>query len=237
MDKRTGNLETIRRNVPNAITFLSLTSGMTSLALAINGFVGSAAVLILVSYLLDSADGMLARKLGVTSDFGIQLDSLADVTCFGVAGVVLVWAHLGSTGYSSWLIWPVGISFTLAGAYRLARFNLYAGKTKPMESLGLTISTSGGYVALAVLADRAFEKSLLPDVVFLFLLPLLAALMVSRIRFPELRAIIGRRRLSLVLLSASAIVAIWFTPQVVWWGLTTGYISFGLLRAGMRSLP
>ena len=230
-------MDKLRKSLPSIITFLSMACGMTSIALSIEGHIGIAATLILASYLLDLVDGALARRLDVCSDFGVQLDSLADITNFGAAGVILVWSHLRLGGYQSWILWPVGVLFLLAGAYRLARFNLSASDIKPNESMGLTISTSGGYVALAVLADLAFERGLLPDTIFLVLLPLLAFLMVSRIRFPEFKAILAKRRMSLALLSASAIVAIWFTPQVVWWGLTTGYISFGILRAGLRSLP
>ncbi|TFH32848.1 MAG: hypothetical protein E4G99_12255, partial [Anaerolineales bacterium] len=204
--------------------------------LSIEGHIGMAATFILASYLLDLVDGALARRLDVCSDFGVQLDSLTDMVNFGAASTVLVWSHLRSGGHQGWILWPVGVFFVLAGAYRLARFNLSADNTKHMETLGLTISTSGAYVALAVLADRRFDRALLMDEIFLVLLPILALLMVSRIRFPELKAILGRRRMSLALLSASAIVAIWITPQVVWWGLTTGYISFSLLRAGYRTL-
>jgi CDP-diacylglycerol--serine O-phosphatidyltransferase len=229
-------MDTLRKALPSIITFISLSCGMASIALSMEGFIGVAAALILVSYLLDTLDGELARRLGVCSDFGVQLDSLTDITSFGAAGAALVWAHLRDSGYQSWILWPLGVSFVLAGAFRLARFNLSASNIKPTDSMGLTISTSGGYVALAVLADRAFERGLLPDEAFLVLLPTLAMLMVSRIHFPELKTILGRRRFSLALFSASAIVAIWFTPQVVWWGLTTGYISFGILRAGTRYL-
>ena len=94
----------------------------------------------------------------------------------------------------------------------------------------------GAYLTLAVLTDRAFDRSILPDEFFLILLPLLTILMISTIRFPELKMIFGRRKTSLALLSASVIVAIWATPQVVWWGLTTGYIVLSLARAGYRTL-
>ncbi len=229
-------MNTLRTASPSVITSVSLISGMASIALSLEGYIGIAAALILSSYLLDLVDGALARKLEATSDFGVQLDSLVDMTNFGAGSTVLVWSHLRMGGYQSWLIWPLGISFVLAGALRLARFNLGATSSKAAESTGLTISTSGAYVALAVLADRAFDSGLLPDWAFLILLPLLALLMVSRIRFPEIKTIFGRRRFSIALLSASVIVAIWATPQVVWWGLTTGYISFGILRAGVRTV-
>jgi CDP-diacylglycerol--serine O-phosphatidyltransferase len=229
-------MHNLRKASPNIITSISLISGMASIALSLEGYLGIAGTLIMVSYLLDLVDGALARKWDVCSDFGVQLDSLVDVINFGAASTVLVWSHLRSGGPQSWIIWPLGMVFVLAGAMRLARFNLQASDTKPKESTGLTISTSGAYATLAVLADRAFERGLLPDEVFLVLLPLLAFLMVSTIRFPELKTIFSKRRFSIALLSASVIVAIWATPQVVWWGLTTGYISFGILRAGLRTI-
>jgi len=229
-------MDTLRKSLPSIITSISLCLGMASIALSLEGYLGIAATLIMASYLLDLVDGALARRLGVCSEFGVQLDSLVDIISFGAGSTVLVWSHLRQGGLESWLMWPLGILFVLAGALRLARFNLAASDSKPMESLGLTISTSGAYITLAVLADRAFERGLLPDASFLVLMPILTFLMVSRIRFPELKAIFGRRRMSLALLSTSVIVAIWLTPQVVWWGLTTGYISFSLLRAGYRML-
>ena len=229
-------MDTLRKAAPSIVSSISLISGMASIALSLEGKLGIAAALILLSYLLDTVDGELARRLDACSDFGVQLDSLVDVTNFGAAATVLVWSHLRLGGYEGWFIWPLGIMFVVAGALRLARFNLQATDEKAKESTGLTISTAGAYVALAVLADRAFEPGFLPDESFLILLPLLALLMVSKIRFPELGTVFGQRRFSITVLSVSAVVAIWATPQVVWWGLTTGYISFGILRAGVRTV-
>jgi CDP-diacylglycerol--serine O-phosphatidyltransferase len=175
--------------------------------------------------------------LDVSSAFGTQLDSLVDIIIFGGAGSVLVWQHLSETSLIRWPYWIFGVFFVLACAYRLARFNLYTDDTKQMESLGLTASTSGAFIALAVLADRAFEHHLFPDWIFPLLLVIIALLMVSRIRFPELHVILRRRRMSLAILSTSLIAAYWLTPQLVWFGLTTGYISFGVLRAGFRQIP
>jgi CDP-diacylglycerol--serine O-phosphatidyltransferase len=181
-------------------------------------------------------DGGIARRLDVSSEFGTQLDSLVDVIIFGSAGPVLVWQHLSHTPLNRWSYWSSGVIFVLACAYRLARFNLYTDETKPNESLGLTASTSGAFICLAVLADHAFGQQLFPDWFFPLFLILVSILMVSRIRFPEFHFILRRRRISLAILSTSLVAAYWLTPQLVWFGLTTGYISFGVLRAGFRQL-
>ncbi len=227
-------MTTLRQYLPNLITFTTLACGMSSIALAIEGQLNLAGVLILAGNLLDSIDGGVARRLGVSSEFGSQLDSLVDIIIFGGASSVLVWQHLSETPLLRWPYWISGVIFVLASAYRLARFNLYTDETKPNESFGLTTSTSGGYLALAVLADRAFEHRLFPDWIFPLLLIIVSLLMVSRIRFPELHVIFRRRRISFAILSTSIIAAYWLTPQLVGLGLTTGYISFGLFRAGYR---
>ncbi|MCK5054250.1 MAG: CDP-alcohol phosphatidyltransferase family protein [Anaerolineales bacterium] len=229
-------MNTLKQYAPNLITFTTLACGMSSIALAIEGHLNLAGVLILAGYLLDSVDGGIARRLGVSSEFGTQLDSLVDIIIFGGAGSVLVWQHLAETPLIRWPYWIFGVMFVLASAYRLARFNLYTDETKQTESLGLTTSTSGAFLALAVLADRAFNHLLFPDWIFPLLLFIVSLLMVSRIHFPELHVILSRRRMSIAILSTSVVAAYWLTPQLVWFGLTTGYISFGVLRAGFRQI-
>ncbi len=229
-------MSALRQYLPNLITFTTLILGMSSIALSIEGHLNLASVLILAGHILDSIDGGVARRLGVSSEFGTQLDSLVDVIIFGGAGSVLVWQHLSPTPLNRWSYWVSGVIFVLACSYRLARFNLHTDETKPNESLGLTTSTSGAFIALAVLADHAFEQHLFPDWFFPLFLVLVSTLMVSRIRFPELYVILRHRRMSLAILSTSLVAAYWLTPQLVWFGLTTGYISFGVLRAGFRQL-
>ncbi len=229
-------MNALRQYVPNLITFTTLACGMSSIALAIEGHLNLAGVLILAGYLLDAIDGGVARRLDVSSAFGTQLDSLVDIIIFGGAGSVLVWQHLSETPLIRWPYWIFGVMFVLASAYRLARFNIYTDETKQTESLGLTSSTSGAFITLAVLADRAFNHHLFPDWIFPLLLFIVSLLMVSRIRFPEMHVIMSRRRMSIAILSTSIVAAYWLTPQLVWFGLTTGYISFGVLRAGFRQI-
>jgi len=229
-------MNSLKQYVPNMITFTTLTCGMASIALAIEGYLNFAAVLILVGHLLDAIDGGIARRLDVSSDFGKQLDSLVDIIIFGGAGSVLVWQHLAETSLYRWPYWIAGVIFVISSAYRLARYNISTGKTKQKESLGLTSSTSGAFIALSVLADRAFEHHLFPDWIFPILLIMVSLLMISRIRFPELHVIFRRRRVGFAILSTSLIAAYWLTPQLVWLGLTTGYISFSVLRAGFRQI-
>ncbi|MCI5056504.1 MAG: CDP-alcohol phosphatidyltransferase family protein, partial [Flavobacteriales bacterium] len=68
---------------PNAITSLNLLFGCIGILACFNGGLGFAGICILISATLDFFDGFVARLLGVSGDFGKQLDSLADVISFG----------------------------------------------------------------------------------------------------------------------------------------------------------
>jgi CDP-diacylglycerol--serine O-phosphatidyltransferase len=229
-------MEWMRHRTPSLVTFTSLVCGISAIGLAIEGQEGLAGTLLLAGYLLDAIDGELARRLKVISDFGLQLDSIVDIVVFGAGGAVLVAQHVRSSQVGGLLIWIMAGVYVVAGAYRLARFNLMAGKSKPSETYGLTISTSGAFVTLSVLADRSHGGPHAPAWVFLIVLAVAAALMVSRIRFPELRTVLRSWRVNVVILGMCGVMAIWLQPQVVWWAITTGYISFGVARALVRQI-
>ena len=226
----------VRRSLPSAVSFANLICGMLAIVLAVEGELWYAGALILLGYLLDGLDGILARRLGVASDFGIQLDSLVDIVNFGAASAILVIQHLRIAGLRGWAVWIPVLLFVMAGAYRLARFNLYAPKGKTPDTLGLTISTSGAFVTLAVLSNLSAGSRLFPAWIFIPLLIIVAGLMASRIRFPEFNHMIRHRWASVGFLSACFALTLVLQPVIIWFSVTTGYISFGLARAVVRSL-
>jgi CDP-diacylglycerol--serine O-phosphatidyltransferase len=175
----------IRSYFPNLLTLISLSSGFVSILLSSQGQVSLAALFILVSVGLDFLDGYFARKLAVDSNFGIQLDSLADMVCFGVAPAVLVFSHLMiRNGNSLWFV-PFLLVYICAGAFRLARYNLLPAKQSSNEgSVGLTITSSGIIISLAVLSDLSYVEYSYPLAVYLALVIILCCLMVSRMILP-----------------------------------------------------
>ena len=221
----------LRRLIPNIITFTGLVCAFSAVVLAVHEELTAAGVCILVGNLLDALDGGLARRMGVTSAFGLQLDSLVDVVTFGVAPSVLVYQHLRQLALSPVVVWVVCAGYMIGGVFRLARFNLLPPKKSHSESVGLTIYVSGATLALSVLSNRAYEHRLIPAIVFPVLVVALTLLMVSRIRYPALASILRPRWLSLVGLGVAAVLAIWLSPQLVGFGLVGGYVSFGLARA------
>jgi len=71
--------------LPSLLTLGNLLGGFYAIVSAYDGDYGRAAVAILIAGVLDALDGLVARLTGSTSDFGVQLDSLADLVSFGVA--------------------------------------------------------------------------------------------------------------------------------------------------------
>jgi len=108
--------------IVNGFTSFNLMIGVLSLIVASSGHEVLAAWGLLLCVLLDSCDGSLARRWRVTSEFGAQLDSLADMTSFIIASVALTYAWAQSTTPFPLLMTVCGL-YALAGAFRLARFN------------------------------------------------------------------------------------------------------------------
>ena len=108
--------------LPSLFTIANLFCGWACVIHAMRGDVTTAAPFIGVAIVLDMLDGRIARMTGTTSEFGLQLDSLADLISFGMAPAVLAFqwglAPLGRLG------WAVGFLFVTAAALRLARFNI-----------------------------------------------------------------------------------------------------------------
>jgi len=109
------------RIVPNILTLLGLSSGLTGLRFALGGHFGPAAVAIVLAGAIDGLDGRIARLLKGVSRFGAEFDSLTDFLCFGVAPafIVYLWSlkRLGGVGFIPCLM------FAVCMALRLARFN------------------------------------------------------------------------------------------------------------------
>ena len=108
--------------LPNLITLLALSLGLTAIRMAIEGRYDYAVAAIVVAAVLDGLDGRIARLLQSTSRFGAELDSLADFVSFGVApAMVLYMWGLGTLRSVGWIAVLV---FAICAGLRLARFNV-----------------------------------------------------------------------------------------------------------------
>lgn len=222
--------------VPNGITFASLTCGIIAILLAASGELNWAGALILTSYILDLFDGAAARTLKAGSEFGLQLDSLVDMVSLGTAPAVLIFMHLQAEGVAMGWVWPAVIAFPLAGAFRLARFNLLPAKESgSKDSAGLTISTGGATLALAVLADLATPIVNMPDFWFIPLVLITCALMVSTIPFPSFLWIFSSKRKNAFLIVCFAISLYFLTFPNAWFMWNNTYLGISIARYGYKT--
>ena len=198
---------------------------------------------------LDGLDGRIARMTNTTSEFGREMDSLADVVSFGMAPAVLAFSwgvqflgqgmsdpvrsQIFNAGYF------IGFLFLLCGAARLARFNIQKnpipknpGRPDRKYFVGLPIPAGAAMVAAVVWAFGAEPLTRWPiSVAWLGLLLLLGFLMVSTWRYYSFKGISFSKPYTplMIILVGAAIYGLWNYSQPVWLALAGGYVASGIL--------
>ncbi|OZC02744.1 CDP-diacylglycerol--serine O-phosphatidyltransferase [Rubricoccus marinus] len=179
-----------RAAVPSFFTLMNLLAGFFSIIQTSNGNLEAAAWLVVLGAFFDLFDGIMARLAGVSSEFGVELDSLSDVVSFGVAPSFLLYEFgLNQLGP----MWGALLASlpALFGAVRLAKFNTLASSgEKSSEFIGLPIPAQAGTVVVFILTfydAQWFNVLARPQIsVLITLVLVLSALMVSPVRFPAL---------------------------------------------------
>ncbi|MGI9234915.1 MAG: CDP-diacylglycerol--serine O-phosphatidyltransferase [Woeseiaceae bacterium] len=185
----------LRYSIPNSFTALSLLLGVASIVTTQLGVLELAAWIIVWCGLLDVMDGASARLLKATSNFGAEFDSMADLVAFGVAPAMLMLnagMQLGGIQYDTGQFWVLMVAvavFVLAGAMRLARFNLVTAQPSTGWFTGIPITAAGGAmvssVVLVLIRYPEIADSLPLHLYMPVLMFVLALLMISRLRFPK----------------------------------------------------
>jgi len=182
--------------IPNALSLGNLTFGFISILISsganqpgkdnANLFLLSGIFIFLAS-VFDGFDGMVARALDATSELGAELDTLADLTTFGIAPGFLMYKmvlekyHIFLPGSSNEM--PIGMLiatiFPICAAYRLARFT---AAHDPSFFTGLPSPIAGVFVALF---PMSFSHNSILDIITISIFVLIAILMVSTIRYSK----------------------------------------------------
>ncbi|GIH12149.1 hypothetical protein Raf01_03210 [Rugosimonospora africana] len=200
----------VRFAAVNACTIGSLVLGMTAIFLSMHSGARWAALCLVGCVTFDGLDGALARKLGVSSPFGAQMDSLADMCSFGIAAPVVVYSSVHNTARPG-LIAGACVLVAACSAIRLARFNVspkdgrfFCGVPTTMAAavlglavlIGLRPSGTLAVAAIAVLAlamVSGFPYAKLARIVklppWLWLAPAIGAFIDYRITFAALVAL------------------------------------------------
>jgi len=135
--------------IPSLFTAGNIMCGFFSILSTFNGNYVQAALFIIFANILDGVDGYAARLTKSTSQFGVELDSLADVVSFGLAPAILVyyWALIP---WGNWG-WLAACTYVVCGALRLARFNVQARGGAKSHFVGLPIPAAAEMIVSTVL--------------------------------------------------------------------------------------
>jgi CDP-diacylglycerol--serine O-phosphatidyltransferase len=245
----------LRRGVYLLPTFFTVANMMCGYFAILSAFEGrssdfdKAAIAIGLAFICDSLDGRVARLMGTHSEFGKELDSLADIVSFGLAPAVLAYAwgihaaavanapdgmHLAKAG------WVVGFFYVACCGWRLARFNIqgmapsdkryFAGMPTPLAASMLAAVVhfnSGGPI-----------QDVGAAVLWLLLLVVLGVLMTSTVRYYSFKDVPWARRHSslAILLFAGLGGLIWSYSRPTLLVLATFYVVQGVVMHIVRTV-
>lgn len=239
------NIQNAKYILPNLFTLGSVFLGLQAIVWSFGGLYPAAGVAILGAALLDGMDGRVARLTRTQSDFGSQLDSLADAISFGVAPAFLVYEYALSDfriGEVNFGLLVVAL-FAICGVLRLARFNVLSQRSKKAASahfVGLPIPGAAGMAVLAVLsAERTHVAFLRDQRTYIVLMLALAALMVSTVRYPSFKKVRwSLRNVVIAVLGATLLTLglklVSLFPALLLAG--TAFVAYGLIDTLLRRL-
>jgi len=187
---------------------------------------------VLIANIFDGLDGWVARLTNSTTKFGVELDSLSDLVAFGVAPAVLIysWGDLHAFGRVGW---GAAFIYVICGALRLARYNVQMASAESKAFTGLPIPGAATVIASLVLFyNEAWGTLPGKNYIILFLPFMLAALMVSTLKFHGLKEINFKERKPFWLLVAivTAFVLIFMYPEFVIFIFAVIYALTGIIE-------
>ena len=175
-----------------------------------------------IAILFDSMDGRIARMTGTNTEFGVQLDSLADVVSFGIAPAILAYAwgfRYAFAGNSEShqlgeFAWICCLAFLICSAWRLARFNVKGMEPGGNKNfVGMPTPAAAGVVAAVVHSRHYFAP--ISDkhwaIAWFVVLVVLGGLMTSTVRYYSFKDIPWTRKQPSI-----AIILLCLVVAIVW---------------------
>ncbi len=204
----------------------------------------NASVAIGVAFVLDGLDGRIARMTHSSSEFGVELDSIADVISFGFAPAMLAftWGYGNLVGHDK-TAWAVSFFFLICGALRLARFNVLAraprfeqpGATPKLDKkyfVGLPIPAAAGMIAAIIHfipAPMVGASQIKIAWFLLFVVLMLALLMVSTFKYTSFKDIGPRSNQPFLIIPilTALLGSIYLYSEWMLLLIATGYVLHG----------
>ncbi len=161
----------LRSQLANFLTYINMVLGLFAILYAAQGKYHLSCLLIVIAALTDRFDGIVARKLNITSAIGKYLDSNSDLISFGIAPAFLIYFSIFQQ--QPFEIWGVIVVFFFAicGAFRLARYNAI---TFDGFYVGVPITIAGAVLAVTFLA-----KDYIPAIAYIPITIVLGYVMIS----------------------------------------------------------
>lgn len=213
--------------LPNLFTVASIFLAILCVVFSSAGDFERACYVILLSAILDSLDGRVARMTGTSSKFGVELDSLADVIAFGVAPAFLLYFYIGEDFGRYGL--SISAIFVILGAIRLARFNVTSISLESNSFIGLPIPAAAGVIVTLILLDLDYGIFAQIGEIWLLIFTFMVAIaMVSHIRYPSFKKMHWNLR-SFILLVV-LLFLVYLRPVEVLAIALNGYALYGFAR-------
>ena len=230
--------------LPTLFTIGTIFCGFFAVTNALKGEFDLAAIAIGFAVVFDGLDGRIARITNSCSEFGEQIDSLADVVTFGLAPALLAYlwgfralsAELPYSLHLQQLGWIVCFGFLVCGAMRLARYNIqsgnssFSGSDSKKSFVGMPIPAGAAMIAAAVHFSPEPLEHWVVGIFWNVLVGLLAFLMVSTFKYPSFKNVDlkNRKRYVNFVLLAMLVALIYYYSQIVLLLMAAGYVISGL---------
>ena len=234
---------------PSLFTLGNLACGFFSILASAKGNFAHAGWLILIAAVFDMFDGRVARLLGAESEFGIEMDSLADAVSFCAAPAFLMYFLV----LQAQPIWgaPIACVYTCFGVLRLAKFNTmaHAGEGSKKYFCGLPVPAPAALLASFAISYTIMQGNITGHNLWLvetyithlynfvwFMMLILALLMVSNVPYAAFKAKREKKfNPWFLLLIIFLVVMLIKFPQNVILVVFSLYILFGLLAVLYRA--
>ena len=184
-------MNAIIRNIPNYITIANLFCGILSIISTFSNQLSLAAFFIFLGSFLDFFDGFFARLLKIENEFGLQLDSLADLVTSGLATSFILFKLLNANNTTQlfgelsfeipfYSISLIAFLIPIFAALRLANFNI--DKNQKNSFIGLPTPMTAIFIASIPLIKSEFFNSIYSNTYTLCIISIvLSILMISKL--------------------------------------------------------
>jgi CDP-diacylglycerol--serine O-phosphatidyltransferase len=226
--------------LPNLFTIGNIFAGFFAIVSAMNNNYKTAAIAIFVAMVFDLLDGRVARLINAQSEFGAQLDSLADVISFGITPALVIYnwtfLELKSVGWAQ-AAWLGSFLYVACGALRLAKFNIQEGtedenlcSLRKKYFIGLPIPAAAAVIASLVWISEIYSwNKMLMGFVAAGVATLVALSMVSNILYRSFKDLDLKRHVKFILLVWIVVgyMVFWRYPAQTLFAMSFGYFVSG----------